>query len=108
MISTLTGAEVEPTPRYWAEQARSPVRFADAVATLTARGVHTFTELGPDAILTPMLRECAPTTTAIPTLRAKHPETRTITEAFAHLFTFCSNVDGRSFLPRPTARRRSA
>ena len=102
LISTVTGTEADLTPRYWAEQTRFPVRFADAVATLTTRGVRTFVELGPDATLTPMTEDCAPTATAIPTLRAKHPETRAITEAFGHLFTIMSTVDGRAFFPHAT------
>jgi acyl transferase domain-containing protein len=116
LISTVTGEEAELGPRYWAEQARSPVRFAEAVRTLTARGVQTFMELGPDASLTPMIQDCSPTVAVIPTLRTKHPETRTITEAFAHLFTTGSTVDGQSFspqpppipLPKPPQLRRSA
>ncbi|MFL6123520.1 acyltransferase domain-containing protein [Actinophytocola sp.] len=102
LISTMTGTEADLTPRYWAEQTRSPVRFTDAVTTLTTRGVRTFVELGPDAVLTPMTEDCAPTTTAIPTLRAKNPETRAITEAFGHLFTRMSTVDGRAFFPHIT------
>jgi len=95
-----SGSAAALTPRYWAEQVRSPVRFADAVATLTANGVRTFLELGPDATLTTMIQACAPTATTIPALRARHPETRTITEAFGHLFAIGSTVDGRAFFPR--------
>ncbi len=40
-----------PDPAYWAAAARRPVRFADAVAALTARGIRTFIEIGPDATL---------------------------------------------------------
>lgn len=101
LVSTLTGEILVPTPRYWAEQARSPVRFADAVTTLTARGVRTFVELGPDTTLTTMTRECVPDELAvIPTLTAKHPETRTIAAAFGHLFTAGSTVDGTAFFPQ--------
>ena len=103
LVSTLTGEIVVPTPRYWAEQARSPVRFAAAVATLAARGVRAFVELGPDTTLTTMTRDCVPDElTTIPTLTAKHPETRTIAAAFGHLFTIGSTVDGRSFFPHAT------
>lgn len=103
LVSTLTGEILVPTPHYWAEQARSPVRFADAVATLTARGVRTFVELGPDTTLTTMTRECVSDELAtIPTLTAKHPETRTIATAFGHLFTMGSAVDGSSFFPHAT------
>jgi pimaricinolide synthase PimS2 len=41
----------ESAPGYWAAAARRPVRFADAVATLAARGVRLFIEIGPDGTL---------------------------------------------------------
>lgn len=94
LISTVTGTETPLTPNYWAEQARSPIRFASAVTTLITLGVRTFVELGPDTTLTRMTRDC------VPTLRAQHPETRTITEAFAHLFTRGSIVDSQMFFPQ--------
>ncbi len=40
-----------PDPGYWAEQARRPVRFADALRTLAARGIDVFIEAGPDGTL---------------------------------------------------------
>src|ERR1035437_9230642 len=41
----------ECEPGYWVRQAREPVRFADAVATLAAQGVSVFLEIGPDGTL---------------------------------------------------------
>jgi acyl transferase domain-containing protein len=41
----------EPRPDYWPDQARQPVRFADALATLAAQGVTVFIEIGPDGTL---------------------------------------------------------
>jgi acyl transferase domain-containing protein len=99
MISTLTGNETPLTPAYWATQAHSTVRFADAMAELASRGVETFVELGPDAVLTRMTRDCLPHATAIPTMTRKHPETRTIAEAFGHLFTRGSTMDGQTLFP---------
>jgi acyl transferase domain-containing protein/acyl carrier protein len=40
-----------PEPGYWPRQVREPVRFADAVTTLTAQGVSVFIEIGPDGTL---------------------------------------------------------
>jgi polyketide synthase 12 len=99
MISTLTGNETPLTSAYWATQAHSTVRFADAMAELASRGVETFVELGPDAVLTRMTRDCLPHATAIPTMTRKHPETRTIAEAFGHLFTRGSTMDGQTLFP---------
>jgi acyl transferase domain-containing protein len=59
-----------------------------------------FVELGPDAVLTQLTRACTlADRTTVPTLSAKHPETRTIAEAFGHLFTNGSTVDGTAFFP---------
>ncbi|WP_201776461.1 type I polyketide synthase [Streptacidiphilus carbonis] len=41
----------KPEAGYWAAQARQPVRFADAVTAMAARGVSVFIEIGPDATL---------------------------------------------------------
>ncbi|MEH0554900.1 type I polyketide synthase [Streptomyces sp. B21-101] len=61
IISHLTG-ETSPeallTPEYWVRHVREPVRFATGVRRLTAHGVTTFVEAGPDSVLTPMVAEC--------------------------------------------------
>ena len=51
--SGLTGELVTAAgPEYWAAQAREPVRFADAVATLAGQEISVFVEIGPDGTLT--------------------------------------------------------
>ena len=48
----LTGALItDPDAGYWRAQARQPVRYADAAATLAAHGVTVFIEIGPDGTL---------------------------------------------------------
>ena len=48
----LTGELISAAdPGYWTEQARRPVRFADAVTTLADQGVTVFIEIGPDMTL---------------------------------------------------------
>ncbi|GAB1818702.1 hypothetical protein HerbRD11066_18660 [Herbidospora sp. RD11066] len=54
-VGALTGNVVEvPEAGYWVEQARHPVRYADAVTTMAARGMSVFIEIGPDATLSGM------------------------------------------------------
>ncbi|MFJ4582572.1 type I polyketide synthase [Streptomyces echinatus] len=63
LVSTLTGRpaadEQLRDPGYWVRHVRETVRFADAVAALTSAGVGRFVELGPDAVLTGLARDCA-------------------------------------------------
>ncbi|ONM49782.1 hypothetical protein B0T44_12740 [Nocardia donostiensis] len=57
LSGTVAGSEVTD-PEYWVNQVRGCVRFASGVDTLAASGVRRFLELGPDAVLTAMTREC--------------------------------------------------
>ncbi|MFD6992937.1 type I polyketide synthase [Streptomyces sp. NPDC059943] len=63
LVSGVTGEIARPglltDPEYWVRHVREPVRFGDAVRTLSERGAGRFVELGPDAVLTGMARECA-------------------------------------------------
>ncbi|MEU9477977.1 alpha/beta fold hydrolase [Streptomyces sp. NPDC048191] len=65
LVSTLTGRPAETErlsdPAHWVRHVRETVRFADAVASLTAAGAGRFLELGPDAVLTGLARECPET-----------------------------------------------
>lgn len=54
VTGTMAGAEL-CDPKYWADQARSAVRFMDGVRKLAAEGVDSYLELGPAPILTPLV-----------------------------------------------------
>ncbi|RJL20163.1 SDR family NAD(P)-dependent oxidoreductase [Bailinhaonella thermotolerans] len=76
LVSNLTGrlAGSEITePGYWVDHVRQPVRFADAITTLSEHQVTRFLEAGPDAQLTPMIEQTLTT----------DPETETETETEA-------------------------
>ncbi|MFF5727398.1 type I polyketide synthase [[Kitasatospora] papulosa] len=62
VVSALTGLPATGRqlrdPRYWVRHVRGTVRFADAVAALAGSGVTRYVEVGPDAVLTGLAREC--------------------------------------------------
>ena len=91
VISNLTGEPLkEPSPDYWARQARETVRFADSIRWLAGKGVTDFVELGPDGVLSAMARDClqgTPEVTAVPAMRRDRPETGTWIGALAELYT---------------------
>jgi pimaricinolide synthase PimS1 len=78
LVSTV---DEEPTwdAAYWARQVREPVRFHDGVERLSAQGVTVFAELGPAAVLTPLVDG------AVPLLRADRPEPATLIRGLATL-----------------------
>ncbi|MGW1223891.1 type I polyketide synthase [Streptomyces sp. NPDC002530] len=107
VVSTVTGElagdDELGCADYWVRHVRASVRFADAVRTLAAKGVHTFLELGPDAALTPLGPDCLagtdeevegaepPVFTAA--LRRGRDEARVLTEAVALAHTRGVPVD---------------
>ncbi|MGK5440465.1 SDR family NAD(P)-dependent oxidoreductase, partial [Micromonospora sp. URMC 105] len=103
IVSTVTGTLVEDarwvSPDYWVEQVRRPVRFADAVHTLTAREVSTCVEVGPAGVLTGLVGETvagkAPVR-ATATLRAGRPEVESVLSALASVFVQGVPVDWRA------------
>ena len=92
-------------PRYWASQARGAVRFADCARSLAQAGAGTFTELGPDGVLSALgpdsmpdgRHEAADTPavgrTWVPVLRLGQPEPAAILAALARLFVSGVPVD---------------
>ncbi|GAA3861560.1 hypothetical protein GCM10022243_29660 [Saccharothrix violaceirubra] len=91
IVSTVDGEVGDriATPEYWVEQARSPVRFADALATARTLGARTFLEVGPDSGLG--------AGGFVSVLRRGRPEPRTLVAAVARLHTRGVRVDWPAF-----------
>ncbi|MEV6949818.1 type I polyketide synthase, partial [Streptomyces sp. NPDC051172] len=101
VVSNLTGttatAEELCTPDHWVRHARDAVRFLDGVRALHAHGVTVHLEIGPDAVLTPMARDCAAAGTAahVAAIRADRDEPETFARALAELHVHGIPVDWR-------------
>ncbi|WP_420877682.1 type I polyketide synthase, partial [Streptomyces mobaraensis] len=102
IVSTVTGlaatAEELTSVEYWVEHVRRPVRFADAVATLTADEVSAFLEIGPDAVLTAMAADHT-TATCLPLQRRNRPEATETLTALARLWVQGHRVDWSALHP---------
>ncbi|MFD7862992.1 type I polyketide synthase [Streptomyces sp. NPDC059783] len=106
LVSDVTGetatADRLCTPAYWVDQLRGAVRFADGVRTLSEAGVTRFLEVGPDAVLAAMARDCraddAPGT-VVPLLRRGRDETRSVLGALAELYVHGGGCDWQALLP---------
>ncbi|MGW1379744.1 type I polyketide synthase, partial [Streptomyces sp. NPDC002446] len=93
-------------PEYWVRHAREAVRFADQVRTLTGRGVTTFVEAGPDAVLAAMARESLNADArAVPSLRRDRPEAQALATALAELHLSGARVDWEGVFAGTGARR---
>ncbi|RJQ92483.1 type I polyketide synthase, partial [Amycolatopsis panacis] len=104
IVSTVElGADLTD-PEYWVRQVRETVRFADAASALSAEGVTTFLELGPDAVLSAMGQDSADGV-FVPMLRKDRDEARSAGTAFGSLFANGSTVDWEVFFAGTGARR---
>ncbi|HEX6343033.1 type I polyketide synthase [Umezawaea sp.] len=96
----VVGDEVT-TAEYWVRQARRPVRFADCVGEALRLGVTRMVELGPDAVLTPLVRDLVPTDHVVrPLVRRGHSEAETLVRALAGLWSGGAAVRWSTLLPR--------
>ncbi|MFD5205296.1 polyketide synthase dehydratase domain-containing protein, partial [Streptomyces sp. NPDC058375] len=89
-------------PEYWVGQLRGTVRFHDAVNTLRDEGVGLCLEVGPDAVLTGMIRNGQgeeETLTALPLLRAGHSETDVLGAGLAQAHAHGAHIDLTAFFP---------
>ncbi len=80
-------------PRYWVEQARGAVRFADAISELSDRGVQIFVEIGPDGTLSGMGPAVVADGVFVPVSRPKVPADVALLEAFGRVHVSGGQVD---------------
>ncbi|MET0426743.1 MAG: SDR family NAD(P)-dependent oxidoreductase, partial [Actinoplanes sp.] len=80
-------------PGYWVSHVRDTVRFADNVGALLARGVTTFLEVGPDAILTGLGQQISDDATFIALQHRTQSEERQLLTGLATAWTRGVTVD---------------
>ncbi|MFC9683114.1 SDR family NAD(P)-dependent oxidoreductase [Streptomyces sp. NPDC056948] len=85
-------------PSYWVRQVRTAVRFAPGIQTLITSGVRRFLEVGPDAVLAAMTRQCLPEDIEARSLvaaaaRRDHDEAEQFVTLLAHAHTAGVAVD---------------
>ncbi|RBM07640.1 polyketide synthase dehydratase domain-containing protein, partial [Streptomyces sp. PT12] len=89
---------------YWVRHVRDAVRFADDVRRLQDEGVTRFLEIGPDGVLTAMVRELDDGTVAA-TLRRQRAEVESLFTGIGRLFASGVRVDWEAVLGGRGARR---
>ncbi|MFD4433406.1 type I polyketide synthase, partial [Nocardia sp. NPDC058497] len=116
LVSTVTGARVGDEmsdPSYWVGQVRETVRFADAVTAMADMGVGRFAEVGPDAVLTPMIAQtlddgqvgAAATAAVVSLARRNRADRSTVLGGVAALFVSGAEVDWAGFYADSGAQR---
>lgn len=130
LVSAVSGRaateEELSSPEFWVGHVRRPVRFADSVAYLRDRGAAHYVELGPDGVLTGLVRSClaatgappadpetagapaderTPTPLVLPTLRGAWPEADALLDTVATLHAHGVPVDWRAVFAGRGGRR---
>ncbi|MFE9539571.1 type I polyketide synthase, partial [Streptomyces sp. NPDC006691] len=114
VVSNLTGqlaaADELKDPDYWVRHIREAVRFHDGLTTLTAQGVSTLLELGPDSVLTAMAHDTVTDPAAqaglVAALRKDRPEADAFLTALAKAYVRGIEVDWAPLYAPVESRRR--
>jgi acyl transferase domain-containing protein/acyl carrier protein len=105
IVSNVTGELADPqalcSAAYWVAQAREAVRFHPGLVALRAAGANVFLELGPQAVLSALVREAWPDdsagSAAWPTLRRDRDEEECFLQALGNLHARGLRVDWKAF-----------
>ncbi|MER5936571.1 type I polyketide synthase [Streptomyces sp. NPDC001928] len=98
LVSSLSGGDGRSV-EHWVRHVRETVRFADGLSALADAGVRHFLEIGPDAVLTPLVEH------AVPLLRRDQDEETAAVTALARLHAGGVPVDWPAFFAGTGARR---
>jgi myxalamid-type polyketide synthase MxaE and MxaD len=75
---------------YWRRHARQPVEFSRSIAAVARLGCKALVEIGPDAVLSTLVRRCWPKSSeaplCVPSLRRGQNETEQLAKALGQLF----------------------
>nr|WP_222870230.1 type I polyketide synthase [Actinomadura decatromicini] len=96
------GAEADAG--YWVRHVRDAVRFHASVTDLRDQGVTRFLEIGPDGVLTAMVRGDSDTEIVAPVLRRDRPEARELLTALGQVHAHGLDVDWRAVFAGRAAR----
>ncbi|TYB44905.1 type I polyketide synthase [Actinomadura chibensis] len=95
---------VQAEAGYWVRHVREAVRFHDAVTDLRDQGVTRFLEIGPDGVLTAMVRGDSDAEVVVPVLRRERPEARELLTALGQVHAHGLDVDWRAVFAGRAAR----
>jgi acyl transferase domain-containing protein len=108
-ISTLTGTVASTTdlgqPRYWRDQARGAVRFAQAMETLWERGVRLCLEIGPQPVLSSLGQQCVAEGVWISSLRRGREDWGQVLNALGRLYLAGVPINWSAVDGQPGRRR---
>ncbi|MEH1102387.1 type I polyketide synthase, partial [Micromonospora sp. CPCC 205561] len=110
VLSNVTGALADVdeirTPEYWVRHVREAVRYADGIAALSATGVDTFLEIGPQSVLTAMNADLlAEDALAVAVQRRDRPAPQALLHALAELHVHGVPVTWAQWFTDTVARR---
>ncbi|MFE7129681.1 SDR family NAD(P)-dependent oxidoreductase [Streptomyces sp. NPDC057638] len=107
VVSNVTGQLAEVTDaEYWVRHVRDAVRFHDGLDTLEAQGVTTVIEVGPQAVLSGLVRETlADRAEVIALQRRDRPQTTALLQGLGRLHTRGLDIDWTAFFTGTGAHR---